>query len=604
MARLCLRVMVALVAFALNVARGEAQTTIVRSVDGGGGTVMVQTVQSDGGGVVGGVVSGGVGPLPAPAGQNGLPPRDPRMPATGTGRVSGVVTAADTGRPLRRATVRLVGGTAGFGMRTGSTDADGRYEFTDLPAGRYNVTASRTGYVQTSFGQKRPNAPGLPVNVQDGAATVHVDMALALAGVITGRVVDEYGEPVADVIVAAMRRQFMGGERRLVPGGSSATTNDIGEFRLHSLAPGDYFISASQRNTFPGTTDRTGYAPTFYPSTAALEMAQAVSVHAAETLSNIVLTLAPSRLNRVSGYVLGNDGRPVQAGSVMAVPRGGIQFINSNGMIRPDGSFEIGGVADGEYTLRAMLGPMPMGPGGGPPGPPLQAIATVSVAGGDLSNVVLRPVQPIVISGRVTGDPTTLAIIRPGTMQVQAARLSPMDIVGPGTTSPARLRDDFTFELAVYPGRVSLRGGGLNGTLIESVRWNGRDVTRGFDLTEAVDGSGFEITMTDRTAKLAVTAADSKGQAVSDCDVVIFTADDSWWGVSMPGHGSAGRTGQEGRYESPPLLPGTYYVLAINGLETFQAGDPEFMESMRTRAQRVTLAAGESAAVQARVVEP
>ena len=587
MARWRMRVMVALVMVALGV-----------------GTATVQTVQS--GGVVGGVVSGGVGPLPAPApgGQNGLPPRDPRMPATGTGRVSGMVTAAESGRPLRRATVRLAGGVPGFGMRTGSTDADGRYEFTDLPAGRYNVTASRTGYVQTSYGQKRPNAPGLPVNVQDGAATVHVDMALATAGVITGRVVDEYGEPVGDVIVSAMRRQFMGGERRLVPGGSSATTNDIGEFRLHSLAPGDYFISASQRNMFPGTTDRIGYAPTFYPSTATVDMAQAVTVHAAETLSNIVVTLSPSRLNRISGYVLGSDGRPVQAGSVMAVPRGGVQFINSNGMIRPDGSFEIGGMADGEYTLRAMLGPMTVGPGAGPPGPPLQATATVSVTGGDLSNVVLRPVHPVAISGRVTGDPATLALIRPGTMQVLAARLSPMDIVGPATTPPARLRDDLSFELQVYPGRVSLRGSGLNGTLIESVRWNGSDVTRGFDLTEAVDGSGFEITMTSQAAKLAVTAADAKGQPMSNCDVVVFTTDDSWWGVSMPGHGSVGRSNEEGHYDSPPLLPGSYYVLAVNGLETFQASDPAFMDAMRSRAQRVTLAAGETASVQVKVTEP
>jgi protocatechuate 3,4-dioxygenase beta subunit len=428
-------------------------------------------------------------------------------------------------------------------------------------------------------------------------------MALPTAGVISGRVVDEYGEPVGDAIVSAMRRQFINGERRLVPAGSSATTNDIGEFRLHSLAPGEYFISTTQRNILAGNTDRTGYGPTFYPSSSSVDTAQAVSVHAAETLSNIVVTLSPSRLNRISGYVLGADGHPVRAGSVMAIPRSGIQFINSNGMIRPDGSFEVSGIADGDYTLRAMIGPLIMGAGGPGQAPPLQATAAVTVAGGDLSNVVLRPMQPVVISGRVTGDAATMAAIRPGTIQLAAARLSPMDVVGP-SGPPARLRDDFTFELTVYPGRVSLRGLGLNGALIDSVRWNGIDVTRGFNLTDADNGGNFEISLTNQTAKLSVTVADANGQAVSDCDVVIFPADENWWGVSMPGHNSNGRTNQEGRFESAALLPGTYYVVAINGLETFEAGDPAFMAAARNRAQRITLAAGETANVQTRAQEP
>jgi hypothetical protein len=602
MAHSVVRALVALVTLAVTAASAASQTTVIRTSDGNVSTITI-TQGGDAviGGVTGGVVAGPTGP--PTQGTGALPPRDGRVPVTGTGRVSGVVTAAESGRPIRRATVRLAGGGPALGMTTGSTDAEGRYEFTNVAAGRYTVIASRTGFVQTSYGQKRPNTQGLPVIVQEGAATVRVDIALPSAGVISGRVVDEYGEPVADAIVSAMRRQFISGERRLVTAGSTATTNDIGEFRLHSLAPGDYFVSTTLRNMLTGTTDRVGYAPTFYPSAGSADTAQALTVHAAETVSNAVVTLLPSRLSRVSGYVVGEDGRPVQVGSVMAMPRSGIQFANASGMVRPDGSFEVGGLADGDYTLRTMIGPIVFGAGAPPQGPPLQATAIVTVAGGDVSNVVLRPVRPVVISGRVTGDAATMAAIQPGTMQVLAARLSPMDVVGP-SGPPARLREDFTFELTVYPGRVSLRGTGLNGTLIESVRWNGIDVTRGFDLADAVDGGGFELTMTNRTAKVAVTVADARGQAIPGCDVVIFTADEEWWGASMPGHNSAGRTSQEGRYEAPPLLPGTYYVIAIDGLESFQAGDPAFIASLRDRAQRISVAAGETANVQARIQEP
>src|SRR6266508_2076611 len=71
----------------------------------------------------------------------GLPtPRDTRSgPQTGTARVSGRVVATQTGSPLRRAQISLFGleGQAQT-RRTATTDGDGRYEFKDLPGGRFS----------------------------------------------------------------------------------------------------------------------------------------------------------------------------------------------------------------------------------------------------------------------------------------------------------------------------------------------------------------------------------------------------------------------------------------------------------------------------------
>jgi hypothetical protein len=535
------------------------------------------------------------------ASPQGLPPRDPRAPATGTAHITGTITAADTGRPLRRATVRVMGAPV-QGMRTAATDADGRYDISELPAGRYTVVAARTGYVQTNFGQKRPNTPGQPVVVQDGATTVRVDIALPLAGVLTGRVVDELGEPVSDVLVSAMRWQFMGGDRRLVPAGSMSPTNDIGEFRIHSITPGDYFVSAMPRQ-MGQSSDRAGYATTFYPSAPQLDTAQRVAVHAGETVSNMTIMLNPAHLNRVTGVVLGADGAPLRGGGVNATLRGGVMMSSAGGAIRADGTFEIGGLADGEYLLRALVGPLPMGGPGVAAGPPLSATAVVTLAGADVSNVVLRPAQAITLSGRVTGDPAALTAIRPGAMQILAARLGMNDATGP-MPPPARLRDDFTFELSAYPGRIALRGAGLNGLLIESVRWNGTDVTRGFDLPEGVEASGFEVTLTDRTARLVATVTDAKREPSVGSDVLIFPTDETWWGPSMPGYTDQGRTDAEGRFQSLPLLPGSYFVVAVDGLETFRSSDPEFLASVHTRAQRITLAAGDTREVEIQVHEP
>ena len=77
------------------------------------------------------------------------------------------MTAGDTGQPLRKAMVRLnqidgqtgVTTNPGRESRTMSTDADGKYEFKDLPAGRYTVSVSKGAYVNADWGSSRTQAP-------------------------------------------------------------------------------------------------------------------------------------------------------------------------------------------------------------------------------------------------------------------------------------------------------------------------------------------------------------------------------------------------------------------------------------------------------------
>ena len=64
-----------------------------------------------------------------------LPPG--KVAKTGTGRLRGRIVAADTGAIVRRAQVRI--SSPDIGSKTAFTDAQGRYEFRDLPAGRFNA---------------------------------------------------------------------------------------------------------------------------------------------------------------------------------------------------------------------------------------------------------------------------------------------------------------------------------------------------------------------------------------------------------------------------------------------------------------------------------
>jgi hypothetical protein len=142
-----------------------------------------------------------------------IPQRDPNgspnaQAPKGTGVIRGRVTAADSGTPLRRAQVRL-GGTNVRISQVANTDGDGRYDFPNLPAGRYSLTVTKSGYVTLEFGQQRPFEPGKPLDLADGQQIDKVDFTLPRGSVIAGRITDEFGEPVPGVRVQAMRYQYM-----------------------------------------------------------------------------------------------------------------------------------------------------------------------------------------------------------------------------------------------------------------------------------------------------------------------------------------------------------------------------------------------------------
>lgn len=168
-------------------------------------------------------------------------PRDQSgTPRTGTGAIRGRVVRADTGEPLRRVQVHVdEWSTADHsGPASTMTDAEGRYELTQLPAGRYLLKATRGGYVELTYGQRRPFERGRPLELEEGAVLKNVDFALPPGGAVTGRVVEEMGEPVAQASVSLARRRYIDGERQFVAerGGS---TDDRGAFRIFGVAPGD-----------------------------------------------------------------------------------------------------------------------------------------------------------------------------------------------------------------------------------------------------------------------------------------------------------------------------------------------------------------------------
>src|SRR4051812_11890788 len=146
-----------------------------------------------------------------------------------------------TGKALARTrvTIEPLPGTSGATLAV-FTNSYGVFEFLNIPAGAYLVNASRRGFAPVHYGQKRWNAPGTPVVLdQDQAVTISV--RLPRYGGITGYVVDEndVGMPEHEVLAYRNTRP-----PRVV---AKFPTDDRGWFRIWGLDPGTYLVRTAGR---------------------------------------------------------------------------------------------------------------------------------------------------------------------------------------------------------------------------------------------------------------------------------------------------------------------------------------------------------------------
>jgi hypothetical protein len=195
--------------------------------------------------------AGGAGQAPPaqPQGRGTQPARDTQaqQPAVGTGVISGAVLTEGSGAPVRRARVSLSGAELRGGRST-LTDNEGQFSFTSLPGGRYTMSASKPGYVDMTYGAKKPGRPGTPIQLMDGQKVEKATISLPRGSVLTGVVIDEHSEPAPGIQVRAYKFVLRTGERSLQQAGSDQT-DDRGIYRIYQLQPGDYIVSAMPRNT-------------------------------------------------------------------------------------------------------------------------------------------------------------------------------------------------------------------------------------------------------------------------------------------------------------------------------------------------------------------
>jgi hypothetical protein len=552
----------------------------------------------------GGVV---MGQRPGPR----IGPRDNQAPQVGTGRLRGRVVGGDTGMPLRRAIVRLSGQDFREG-RVASTDEEGRWELNDLPAGRYTLSASKGGYVQLQYGQRRPFEQGRPIELGDGQTLENVDFNLPRGSVIAGRIVDEFGEPVAEAMVAAMRYRYVSGRRRMVPAGRFAQTDDGGHFRIYGLPPGDYYLSATLRQgPMIGleNSDNVGsYAPTYYPGTGSAQQAERVSVGLGAEMSGVTFSLLPVRTVKVTGTVVDSTGRPMAGAFVMLredvrMGEGNFMMMMMGGgnRVRDDGSFVVANVTPGDYVVEARQ--MMMGPGRRGEDEPEVAFTTLSVGSEDVSGVSLIGTRGTPIRGRITVQPPVSGV-KPSEVAVSAvAQDADAPMVFMGREARDGVDADWSFEVTAVQGPVLLRTFRLPaGYSLRAVLVGGQDVTdRGIAFKPGEAVNGVEIVITASSSSLSGGVTDDDGKAVPDYAVVVYSEDREHWGF-MSRHIKLARPDQQGGYQVKDLPPGRYLAVAVEAMETGEESDPAMLERLRPLATAFSLADGEQRALNLKLV--
>jgi Carboxypeptidase regulatory-like domain len=535
------------------------------------------------------------------------PPSRPPEP-TLSAVIRGRVIAADTGRPLRRVRIAVSAPSLVAGPRTINTSADGRYEIKDLPAGRYTVSAGRSGYLSLRYGQSRPLEQGRPLVVLDGQIVANIDFALPRMSVIAGRITDEVGQPLSGVRVFFLRPAYVDGQRRLASA-ESVVTDDAGQYRAVSLAPSAYYVFATLRQTWTiidgGVEQVVGYTPTYFPGTPAAADARRVTLRVGEQVNNADFSMIRGRGATVSGRAFDSHGRPLDGETVylgLETPGTGQKFNESSGpIVGGDGTFAIKNLAPGDYKLimRYQAGE----------GATLHlqesASMRIAVNGVDLRDVQLVTSAGGLIAGQVTTESGTIPRLRRERIKILGEAVSrDADLRVGGIDDSGEVKDDWTFYVGGLFGRTRIRATLPDGWALKAVMRDGHDITdTPIELKSGERLSGIQVVVTDRVTSVIGQVNDARGAPVSDGTLIVFAADAERW-QDPSRFIRAARPDQLGHVQVRGLAPGEYLAAAIGYVEEGMWIDPEYLESIRRVAQKITLGEGETRTIALTLVTP
>jgi protocatechuate 3,4-dioxygenase beta subunit len=506
-------------------------------------------------------------------------------PLPDTASVHGTVTNAASGEGLRKAYLRLAP-VAGKGDGYAAvTNDQGTFEMEKIEPGSYRLSAECVGFLDAE------NA-GMELRLSAGDSVTGIEIKLVPQAVLSGRVLDEDGDPWPNANIALYHSVWSKGRRHL-EFASSSEVDDRGEFRISGLSPGRYYVQAEpdrmwEQQHHPDVNGQPAMRqqPTWYPSAPDVESAAPITVAAGQQFAGLDLRLrrgVGSKL-RITGKLTGLQDIPAPVGDPRWAGRGiSAQRVPSvtsedgrSGTIQPDGSFEIDGVSHGTYDVRVRQGFPWM----------VLGHAKVQVDDRDVENVAveLHPPQNLRVTVRVDDgaakpprDAVYLEYVEPG--------IEPfVDDKGDGSLEIENL------GLGLY--QVFVKDSARKQVYLKTLRYGNAESNDG-TFTLSSYGVPLELTLSTRGAKLSGTVT---GKAAMPKVILIpDTAD-------IARREYATRTAlfdQNGVFTIEAIAPGSYKLYAFENVPEGTWLDPEFLKEVESSGTPFEFAEGDAKTVQA-----
>ncbi|HTP88628.1 MAG TPA: carboxypeptidase-like regulatory domain-containing protein [Bryobacteraceae bacterium] len=503
---------------------------------------------------------------------------------TATGTIHGVVQFAGGGQPIEGAQVRISPG--GKEVRT---DAQGHYSLDNL--------AARSYYIQ-AFSQRHPGAFQALIRVLGAGQDLAVDFHLPPMASISGRVLDQNDEPVPNVSVFLITRQYSAGALGYIRV-SVQLTNDRGEYKLPSVNPdrGFFVLAKKMEQHVDAISDAPAdpklrkriAVPTYYPGTDSLEGAEIVRLRPGENREGVDIRLLRSASYCADGVLEGPSGpaelhfwfeelRPSDG----VTDVGGMYIFPTQGATGSDGRFRLCNLHPGEYRLTASDGQMTVG-----------GTAQFSILDADVHNVRLNFLPRVAVPGEIVFDGK--APENPVERKVSVLLWPPVARTvwnGESTSTESTVPGEFTFP-SVSTGEFPVDVRGLPGDLyVKDVLYSGQSVLhRTFTVGGAIGKATLRIVVATGGALIKGTVTDKDNNPVPDCYTAVAPVS-----AASEAEFSAAvlfpQCDQNGAWSTPRLAPGKYYVIPSR---TAFDHSPETIDRLwgsRASAHEVDLTAG------------
>jgi hypothetical protein len=463
-----------------------------------------------------------------------------------------------------------VGQSEAYEVQTGN---NGRFQFRNVPNGDYTLAAVRSGFVRADYGRHRTSDAPLYLAVGVNGTIRGIEIHMISSSAIFGRVTDEEGEPVAAAIVRAWQETFVEGQRalRMV---TTVSTDDLGNYRLYSLSPGNYYVSAG------------GNLPSFYPNTTDLRTARRVTVAEGSMTGGVNITERSETRREIRGTV----SSPYPEASVQLIPRIPVLSEGTLGasVDSRTGQFSIPEVSPGSYILTATSGQV-------------SVHTSIEVGNARVLDVRIAIPSPVEIRARVSLDPKTVSNIDISNVVTNLVFALSWDSDVPNLpyVTYAPLNDNaFTIRLA--PGDYRMRTEFIPpGLYVQSIRIGNNDVLNvGLHVESSVQ-TPLEIVVAADIGSLEGVVRNVEKHAEPNVEVALVPAESRRRRTDLY---QSVRTDAEGHFQFEHVPPGDYTVYSWEDVEPTAWMNSNFMKDYEGRGKPVHIEAGARQTIQVEAI--